>query len=135
MPVAAPKSCKTCGAVVRDGGSRCELHKVRDGTFADRRRGTRHERGYGTEWDKLRPQVLARDAGLCQVCLIDGLVTISNIVDHIIPKSEGGTDDMVNLRCICADHHRLKTSQEAQRSRNRKLIAPAYRRHGGWSKV
>ena len=97
MPVAAPKSCKTCGAVVRDGGSRCELHKVRDGTFADRRRGTRHERGYGTEWDKLRPQVLARDAGLCQVCLIDGLVTISNIVDHIIPKAEGGTDDMVNL--------------------------------------
>lgn len=32
--------------------------------------------------------------------------------DHIIPKSRGGTDDLSNLRAICEDCHKAKTSEE-----------------------
>jgi 5-methylcytosine-specific restriction protein A len=101
-----------CSVAVHGGGARCDAHKVRSGTFSDRSRGTRHERGYGTAWEKLRRVILERDAGLCQVCREDGTVTTANIVDHIKPKSQGGTDDEDNLRVICKRHHSAKTDRE-----------------------
>lgn len=114
MPIAVPKPCTQCGALVRDGTSRCPAHKTRPGTFADRRRGSRHERGYGTAWDRTREHILVRDCGLCQPCLRDGLVTAASAVDHIVPKSRGGTDDPDNLQAICTACHRAKTATEAR---------------------
>lgn len=38
-------------------------------------------------------------------------------VDHIVPASEGGTDDMSNLQALCTLHHRRKTGREGQRAR------------------
>lgn len=87
------------------------------GTFADRRRGTRHERGYGTAWDKLRRQVLQRDAGLCQVCARAGRVMRAHAVDHVVPKAAGGTDDQDNLQAICRPCHDAKTSEEKRQGR------------------
>lgn len=84
------------------------------GTFADRARGTRHQRGYGTAWDKLRRLVLKRDAGLCQPCSRDGVVTSANIVDHIVPRAQGGDDDPGNLQVICRSCHTRKTAGEAK---------------------
>lgn len=126
MPAAAPKACTQCGVAVRDGTARCAQHKAAPSGIASKTRASRHERGYGTAWEKLRLVVLARDAGLCQVCLVDGHVTVANIVDHITPKSEGGTDGMDNLRCICKEHHMVKTQQEAARARARGAIDPRY---------
>jgi 5-methylcytosine-specific restriction protein A len=102
---------------VRDGGSRCGKHPKRAG-FLDERRGSRHERGYGTAWDKLRKVILARDAGICQHCLrTTGELHAGTEVDHIVPKFEGGTDDESNLQTICREAHRAKTAEEAKRSR------------------
>lgn len=97
---------------MRDGTGRCPAHKVRAGTFADRGRGTRHERGYGTEWDKSRERVMRRDAGVCQPCLRHGAVHVGHHVDHRIPRARGGTDDDANLQCICRAAHRAKTDAE-----------------------
>lgn len=118
MPQAAPKPCAAvgCGVLVRDGSSRCAAHKVVAGTFGDKRRGSRHERGYGTAWDKRRRRILARDAGICQACL-PGAVHVGTEVDHRVPKAEGGTDDDANLQTICRDAHRAKTAAEAARGR------------------
>ncbi|MFE9828490.1 HNH endonuclease [Streptomyces halstedii] len=33
-------------------------------------------------------------------------------MDHVIPDSLGGTDDMSNLAAICTYHHRIKSSSE-----------------------
>ena len=120
MPKAAPKPCAQvgCGVLVRDGSSRCEKHKVKAGTFADSRRGSRHARGYGTAWDKLRARVLSRDAGLCQPCLALGHTTPATQVDHITNKAQGGTDAEHNLQAICTPCHKAKTAQEAQQSRD-----------------
>lgn len=125
MPVSAPRPCRHpgCGVLVRDGSGRCEKHKVREGTFADGRRGSRHERGYGSAWDKRRERILRRDCGLCQECLRNGVVTsvgdkpYSAFCDHIVPKAEGGTDDDANLQTLCRSCHTAKTDREKLRGR------------------
>jgi 5-methylcytosine-specific restriction protein A len=39
-------------------------------------------------------------------------VTIATEVDHIVPKSQGGTDDDDNLQAICSPCHKTKTGSE-----------------------
>lgn len=75
-------------------------------------------RGYGGAWQRARRAVLARDAGLCQVCAKAGRVTLATEVDHIKPKAKGGTDDPENLQAICKTCHEAKTlSDEGKSSR------------------
>ncbi len=80
-------------------------------------RGSRHQRGYGSAWERIRKEVLDRDAGLCQPCWRAGRYTRGRAVDHIIPRNEGGTDDPSNLEVICARCHAIKTQAESVRAR------------------
>ena len=85
---------------------------------------SRQERGYGAAWDKLRLEILRRDNGLCQCDRCKGgkvFLKIATEVDHIIPKSQGGTDDPDNLQAINKDCHKRKT-QEEQGKRLRQAI-------------
>lgn len=82
-------------------------------------RASRHERGYGKEWDRLRKQILLRDGGLCLTCLREGVTTAAYAVDHVIPKTKGGTDDETNLASICRPCHSTKSAAEAKRGRKR----------------
>lgn len=75
-------------------------------------RGTRQERGYGSEWQRIRKAIITRDMGLCQPCKRKGIVTPFTEVDHITPKAKGGTDDHDNLQCICTPCHKAKTTAE-----------------------
>ena len=52
---------------------------------------------------------------LCQVCKAIGIVTPATEVDHIIPISQGGTNDDNNLQSICNACHRNKTKAENRR--------------------
>ena len=113
--------------LVRDGSGRCDAHKVRLGQFGDSRRGSRHARGYGTAWDHKRKHVMARDAGLCQVCLGEGRVIAARDVDHKVNKAEWarrhgsleGVDDDANLQAICRSCHTAKTRAESEAARGR----------------
>jgi 5-methylcytosine-specific restriction protein A len=120
MPKSAPKPCGKpgCGVLVHDGTSRCAKHPQAN-RFADKARGNRHERGYGTAWTKLRKIILDRDMGLCQPCQATGRVTLAREVDHTIPKAEGGTDDQDNLQAICRACHLTKSKAEARRGVDR----------------
>lgn len=73
---------------------------------------SRHARGYGSAWSKLRLRVLERDSHLCQPCLRKQRVTPATEVDHIKPKAKGGTDDPGNLEAICSPCHKSKTAIE-----------------------
>lgn len=121
MPKSAPRPCKHvgCGKLVHDGSGYCAEHQDdrKIGKFADDRRGSRHERGYGSAWEKLRKVILSRDKGLCQEHLRNGHYRPARIVDHKIPKSEGGTDDESNLQSLCQECSDAKTQREAQRAR------------------
>lgn len=125
MPVSAPKPCAHhgCGKLVSDGRY-CPDHKrAAPGSFADKDRGTRHQRGYGTNWEKLRLAILRRDNGLCQECLRNGVLKAvgdkpySAFCDHIVPQAEGGTDDESNLQMLCRACHTAKTDKEKLRGR------------------
>lgn len=76
---------------------------------------SRHKRGYGSAWDKLRKIVMERDQRLCQCDECQGgrlRVVAAQEVDHIIPKAKGGTDDLGNLRAVSSDCHKRITAQQ-----------------------
>ena len=52
--------------------------------------------GSTSKWRKIRLRILQRDNYVCQMCGMDG-----NTVDHIVPRSLGGTDQPFNLQCLC----------------------------------
>ena len=79
---------------------------------------SRHERGYGKEWSRLRIQVMQRDRGLCQCdqCKQANRLTAAHEVDHIKPKAQGGTDDLSNLRAVNREcHKRITLEQQGKR--------------------
>lgn len=121
MASAAPKPCahSGCPSLSYDDSGRCPTHQRTEGKFADPYRGSRHERGYGSEWDKKRRQILERDHRLCQPCLRVGLIAAARQVDHIVPKESGGTDDDENLQSICIPCHKAKTALEGALGRAR----------------
>ena len=90
--------------------------------------GNRHDRGYGTSWDKLRLRILKRDMYLCQACKRDGRVTplavvpYDHAVDHIVPKAKGGDDSPENLESICTPCHDAKSATERGTGRAKIII-------------
>lgn len=74
----------------------------------------------GRPWRRKRQRVFERDGYLCQICLEQGkekYVTLhgslSGVCDHIIPKSQGGSDDESNLQAICQACDKIKTGIES----------------------
>lgn len=69
-------------------------------------------------WKRIRERIIARDGGVCQ-WVMDTHTPEHRCgkpgtdVDHIVPVFQGGTDDDSNLRLLCRDHHRRKTSSDA----------------------
>ena len=74
------------------------------------------ERTRGTTWMTIREKVL-RQAPHCVDCLKGGQVTPADEVDHILPLSMGGTDDLTNLQGLCYEHHKAKTKREIEQMR------------------
>ena len=83
---------------------------------------SRHARGYGTAWDKLRTRILKRDSFLCQCDRCKGgemRTTLATEVNHIVSKAEaerlGWTavqvDHPSNLQAINHDCH-VRVTQE-----------------------
>ena len=83
-------------------------------------RGTRQERGYGAQWQRDRVTALRRDSYTCQPCRRSGRITEATEVDHIVPKSQDGEDDIENLQGICKACHAAKTTREAAAAQGRK---------------
>jgi 5-methylcytosine-specific restriction endonuclease McrA len=48
------------------------------------------------DWHHTRAGILRRDHFICAYCCDD-----ANEVDHIVPRSKGGSDDPSNLVCAC----------------------------------
>jgi len=97
-----------CPALAEEGGRYCTAHKAQADKAERDRRGTSTQRGYGSRWQRLRLLILARDP----VCRHPGCGQLSTDVDHIVPRSKGGTDEENNLQGLCHEHHSLKTAQE-----------------------
>ena len=114
MPAAAPRPCTSPGCRrLLPYQTYCPDHPPKaQWQRREAHRGNRHERGYGTAWTKLREVILIRDKGLCQPCAKADRISVATAVDHITPKSQGGTDDPGNLQGICHACHAAKTALE-----------------------
>ncbi|MDC9605629.1 HNH endonuclease [Xenorhabdus griffiniae] len=113
MPPRIPRACRKrgCPKTTTDRSGYCPDH-LHTGWQSHQQGKSRHQRGYGSKWDKLRERILRRDKYLCQTCLRSGRAVEAKTVDHIIPKAHGGTDTDSNLSSICHSCHKFKTAHE-----------------------
>lgn len=115
MPSAAPRPCTypACGVLVRDGSGRCEKHKRVEAKQLDQRRGTAHERGYTSAWQRARLGWLAKHP-LCKLHHDKGEIVAATVVDHIIPHKGDKSLfwDRKNWQSLCKPCHDRKTATE-----------------------
>lgn len=107
MPSRSAKSCLKpgCRTLVR-GASRCPEH-IRE---QEQARGTATQRGYDSDWRKLRAAHIASHP----TCSQPGCTLPATDVDHVI--AHRGNDalrlDPGNLQSFCHGHHSQKTVSE-----------------------
>ena len=102
MPRKPMSECAKPGCHERTRGGRCVKHIRPPWQHAT---PSRHARGYDSKWVKLRARVLVEEP-YC-ACGRE-----STTVDHIQPKSQGGTDARANLRGCCRRCQQSKAGRE-----------------------
>lgn len=70
----------------------------------------------GRPWRRLKKAVHDRDLWTCQA---DSCGYIGHELEcvHIVPKSQGGEDNMENLQSLCVPCHAKKTAEESKAGR------------------
>lgn len=76
--------------------------------------------------DKVRRQILERNGYTCQVCgagagEASGCAPTEKCrlqIDHVVPISQGGTDDEHNLRAVCVHYNKDKANLKQPTSRD-----------------
>lgn len=74
----------------------------------------RHDNSFyrKTPWRNRRKAVLLEEP-LCRECVKENRITPATVVDHIIPRANGGADyEWTNLQPLCDEHHNKKTRNE-----------------------
>ncbi len=49
---------------------------------------------------------------LCRDCASTGIVREATVPDHIVPLARGGSDEDSNIRCLCSEHHAMRTAEQ-----------------------
>src|SRR5712664_2339529 len=98
------RPCLDCG-VLHSNASRCASCEARYKAKVEQRRGSATKRGYGSTWARLAKQLVAEHYNnIGAVCPGHGMPAHPShdlTVDHIMPKSAGGTNDRTNLMVLC----------------------------------
>lgn len=78
-------------------------------------RGSSRERGYDSDWEKVRKQFAAENP-ICVMCEREGRTALVEEVDHIIPVKVRPDLrlDPSNLQSLCKSCHQKKTNQDKE---------------------
>ncbi len=108
MPMLPKRPCPVAGCPVLGFCAQHQRPRVEQPRprLYDDRRGSSTARGYGYEWQQRRKKYIQAHP-LCVRC---GKPTQQ--VDHIIPKSRGGSNLDANLQALCGYCHKQKTARE-----------------------
>jgi len=148
MPMLPKRGCSepNCGGVAAAGDSRCEeharTHRTASQRLYDSQRGSRVERGYDSDHQRLRVLCFQRDEWRCRVCrwepdvvrdcrlagiesppaavVLEELRQAKNAgerhphADHVLPivLSPGQRLNLDNMQTLCDTCHRRKTLKE-----------------------
>ena len=121
-PMPARRACRWpgCGELAVERG-RCGRHPAPSQAAPSGRSGWQQrpavmvgQRTRGRAWMAIRAGVLAEEPR-CYLC--GGGGTNQDYVDHVLPLSQGGTDDRGNLRRICRPCSDRKTGRESRGER------------------
>lgn len=94
------------GVVIQTVYNKLKREGIRIRTDSENNSGENNPQWKGgtTWWTHRRPAALKRDEYKCLNCK-----TMKNLnVHHIIPRKLGGTDDLKNLRTLCAKCHTIE---------------------------
>ncbi len=72
---------------------------------------TTTQRIRGPKLQKLRKRLMMENP-LCVVCFKQGKVQAATELDHIVPVSQGGSNEDSNLQFLCSECHRVKTAMD-----------------------
>ena len=116
MPKRAARPCRYpgCARVVLEGVPYCEEHaRVIARRHDTDNRPSPSKRGYGRRWRRLRSMYLSQQP-LCEdpFGVHGDEPPVATEVDHIVPRSAGGTDAWENLQALCKSCHSRKTASE-----------------------
>lgn len=112
MPPRALRPCRAtnCRATTRDASGYCDACRpaaeAKDAELAqarDKRRGTSSQRGYGSDWQKLRARIMRAHGGLCQDCKTEGFFRKAFEVHHADGSAQN--NEFSNLIPLCREHH------------------------------
>ncbi len=122
MPDASLRVCPHSGCTrLVERGATCPAHQRPSRWSGKQQRdGSRLERGYGSEHERLRKQVGEEE----QVCRICGSPDPRWILDHVTPKSRGGRTERANVRRLCWRCEAKVTSAQGRASRGRVMPRP-----------
>lgn len=73
------------------------------------------------DWKHKRARIL-REEPMCRVCARLGYDRKATTVDHIVPRSQGGTGLDSNLQPLCKECHNYKTGKEKHRRLDTKPV-------------
>lgn len=105
------KQCKKCSALTRNVGGYCNEHiKDKSDTTKqyDKSRDDKYVKFYNSsQWKKLRAMIISRDNGLCICCLREGIVSVADIVHHVVETKSDWSKrlDSSNLISVCTSCH------------------------------
>ncbi len=105
MPKKPKRPCAWPGCPKLTDGQYCEEHRVKAARNYNRySRAPDVHKKYGRAWKRIR-DAYAAEHPLCEKCLAEGRVTLTEEVHHIIPVSRGGTHERSNLMALCRSCH------------------------------
>lgn len=103
------KPCKYPGCRRLSVDGYCEEHRRKRTRDYDRQRGTPPERGYGSNWQKVRRIKLDQNP-LCERCEKKGRVVIARLVHHKDRDSRNNSNE--NLESLCVACHEEEHKNE-----------------------
>ena len=107
MPTKPKRPCRYggCPNLTDSKTGYCEEHRgLTQRHYEHFARGYNQHERYGSGWRKVRDKYISAHP-LCEECEKRGRYVLANLVHHILPIADGGSNDEDNLMSLCTSCH------------------------------